>query len=215
MSLERFWPCQCDLGVAARRRVGRRTVLGLEALVRRPRLQQRPVDGEVLARDVAAQLGLADDRGEEPIRDLGFQQPVAVLGERRRVERLGVDRQVQEPLEQQVVVQPLAERPLAAHRVQRHQHRRLEQLLGRDARPTDPRVHRVELAVELAQDLVDDPADPPDRVILRDQILGAQRREHRQLLFGLASHPHRLPNTTRGSASTYREFFSTLLTEAL
>jgi len=40
---------------------------------------------------------------------------------------------------------------------------------------------------------IDDPADPPDRVILRDQILGARRGEHRQLLFRLASHARGLP----------------------
>jgi hypothetical protein len=39
-----------------------------------PRPQLRPVDGEVLRGDVAAQLGLADDRDEELVRDLMLQR---------------------------------------------------------------------------------------------------------------------------------------------
>ena len=79
------------------------------------------------------------------------------------------DPQLTETRERSGLVQPFAERPLRADRVQRHQHRRFEQLLGRDARPADPRVHRVEPAIELAQDLINDPADPPDWVTRRDQ----------------------------------------------
>ena len=118
---------------------------------------------------------MLDDRGEEPVRDLGFEKRPAVLREGARIERLGIDREIEEPLEQQVVVEAFAEGPLAAQGVQRHEHGRLQELLGRDARPADPRVHRVELAIELAQDVVDDLADPPDRMIGRNQILGAQR----------------------------------------
>ncbi len=153
--------------VAARGGISPGAVLGLEALVRRPRLQQRPVDGEVITGEVAAQLRLTHHGGEEPVGDLVVQEPLAVLGEGRRIERGGVDGQVQEPLEQQVVVQPLAERPLAAQRVQRHQHRGLQQLLGRHTRPADPRIHGIELAVEIAEHGVDHLADPADRVIRR------------------------------------------------
>ena len=66
------------------------------------------------------------------------------LREHGRVEaRLG-HVHVEEPAKQQVVVELLAELPLAAHRVQRHQQRRLQQPLGRDRRPPACRVHRVE-----------------------------------------------------------------------
>jgi hypothetical protein len=62
------------LGVATRRRVRRRTVFGLEALVRRPRLQQGAVHGEVLRRHVAAQLRQPHDGFEELVRDLVLQR---------------------------------------------------------------------------------------------------------------------------------------------
>ena len=48
--------------------------------------------------DVAAQLGLADHRREEPVRDLGSQEPIPVLGERRRIEGLGVNRRIRNHL---------------------------------------------------------------------------------------------------------------------
>jgi len=65
--------------------------------VRGPGLEQGAIDAEVLARDVAPQLGLLDDLGQEPIGDLGLEQPLPVLGEGGGVERRGVDGQVQEP----------------------------------------------------------------------------------------------------------------------
>jgi NAD(P)H-dependent FMN reductase len=58
-------------------------------------------------------------------------------------------------------------------------------------------------------------------MIRRDQVLGAQRGEHRQLPLRLAAH-HNLPGVqdhqesiehTRGDASTYPELFSTLLAD--
>jgi hypothetical protein len=162
---------------------------------------------------------LADHRGEEPIGDLMVQEALAVLGEGRGVEDPGVDGQAQEPLEQQVVVQPLAERPLAADRVQRHQHRRLQELLGRHAGAPDPRVHGLEVTVEFGEHVVDDLTDPSDRMTRRDQLLGAQRHQHRQLPIRRSSHqqpPQASPppeecRTRARNASTYKAFFRTLL----
>src|SRR5262249_36841630 len=51
---------------------------------------------------------------------------------------------VQEPAKQQVVTELLAQQPLAAHRVECHQHHRLEQPLGWNRRTTNRAVHRVE-----------------------------------------------------------------------
>ena len=62
----------------------------------------------------------------------------------RRVEARLDHVHVEEPAEQQVVVELLAEQPLASHGVQRHQQRRLQQPLGRDRRPPHAAVHRVE-----------------------------------------------------------------------
>jgi hypothetical protein len=112
----------------------------------------RAIDAEVLPRDVAAQARLLHHRGEEPVGDLLAQEPLAILGERAVVETLGVHVEVEEVLEEQVVAQPFTELPLAANRVQGHQHRRLEQLLGRHALSTGGRVHSVELGFQLLQD---------------------------------------------------------------
>ena len=136
---------------------------------------------EVIRRDVAAQLGLANHRSKELISDVSVEEALAVLGERRRIERCGVDRQVEEPFEQHVVVESFAERPLRTHRVHRHQHRCFQQHLRRNRGPAPGRVHRFEGAIEIGQHRVDHDTDPTDRMISRDQILGAQRRQHRQL----------------------------------
>src|SRR5215203_2980283 len=100
-----------DLGVAPRRRLGRRTSLRLERLVRGPRLQKGAIDREVVRGEVATQLRLVHDRSEELIRHLRLEEALTVLGERGGVEGGLVDAHVQEPLEQQDVVEPFAERP--------------------------------------------------------------------------------------------------------
>ena len=185
-------PRRCGPSVALRPRL----VFGLEALVRRPRLQQRAVDGEVLAR---RRSGGASP-GRPPRRRTGPRSHGPRAGRRFFVNVVAsnacrVDRKVQEPLEQQVVVQPFAERPLGPDRVQRHQHGRLQQRLGRHARPARRRVHRVELAIELGQDRVHDLADPADRMIRRDQILRTQRTQHRQLPVRGSTHAPRACRT--------------------
>lgn len=135
----------------------------------------------MIAGHVAAQPGLVHSSGEEPAGDIVAQQPVTVLGERRRVERPVVDRQSKEPLEEQVVVQSFAELAFRTHRVQGHQHRGLQQLLGWHRRPASRRVHGRELVVEPGEHVIQDTADLADRMTLRGQILRVQRRQHRQL----------------------------------
>jgi len=174
--------------------------------VRRPRLQQRPIDGEVLRRHVATQLRLSHHGSEELVRDLMLQQAFAVLRERGRVEPRLIDPHVQEPLEQQVVVEPFAERSLRADRVHRHQHRRLQQHLRRHARPTGGRVHRVEHSVEFGQDCIDHDTDPADRMIRRDQLLGAQRRQHRQLRIVASTHDPQSFRSARQTRAPSTEF---------
>src|ERR1019366_631805 len=83
------------------------TVLGPEALVRGPGLEQGAVDTEVLAGDVAAQVGLLHHRREEAIGDLVGQQPLPVAAEGAVVKTLVVDVEVEEELEEQGVAEPL------------------------------------------------------------------------------------------------------------
>ena len=57
---------------------------GPQALQRGGRLEQRAVDGEVLAGEQLVRLGLGADRREEGLGDLAGEQAVAVLGEAGR-----------------------------------------------------------------------------------------------------------------------------------
>jgi len=66
----------------------------------------------VVAGQVAAQASLGDDLGEELVGDVVVQESPPVLGEGGRVEGGLIDAQVEKPFEQQVVVEPFAERPL-------------------------------------------------------------------------------------------------------
>ncbi len=71
-----------------------------------------------------------------------------------RVERLVCELHVQEPLEQHVVAELLTEQSLASQTVQRHQERRLQQVLGRDRGSTDAGVHLVEDRLQFSQSLI-------------------------------------------------------------
>ena len=109
--------------------VGRRAVLRallLEALERRPRFDQRAVDGEVFGRHQAALLRDRDHTFEEEPRHVGLEHSLLVLREARRVEALLVEVHVEEEAEQQVVVEPLAELSLATHREERDQQASLQ-----------------------------------------------------------------------------------------
>jgi hypothetical protein len=117
-----------------------------------------------------------------------LKKPGLVLGEARGVEGRVHDIEVQEPLEQQVVLQPLAELALAADRVERDQQARLEQVLGRNRRTPHVGIHPVEGRLDLLKGLVDDGLDTPDGVILWHQIVGRQGAEHGDLLFLFTAH---------------------------
>jgi hypothetical protein len=126
------------------------------------------------------QLLLASElehRLEEPPADLMLEQARPVLGETALVEGGVFHIQVQEPLEEQVVLQPLAELALAANRVEGHQQAGLEQMLGRDGGPTGFGVHGVEDQTELGQHRINQRLDGPDRLIRRDELLGREGEE--------------------------------------
>jgi hypothetical protein len=78
---------------------------------------------------------LLDHGSEEFRRDIVVEESISVAGERARIKGRLVCVHVEEPTEQQVVVELLAELPIAADRVQRHQYLRLEQALGWNRRP--------------------------------------------------------------------------------
>jgi hypothetical protein len=144
-----------------------RAVLQAEAFQRCPGLNERAIDREVLAAQEVPNLRVVEHRRQEPGRDLALKQPVAVGRERDRVPHRIVDPEPDEPAEQQIVVQPLDQQPLRAHRVERLQQQRPQQPLGRDRGATQMRVQRLELARQPAQSLVDERPDRPQRVIRR------------------------------------------------
>ena len=130
---------------------------------------------------VAEQLrltGLAHHRGQEGLGDVVVDEPVAVLAEGAGVPHRVVDLEADEPAEEQVVVEPLHEQPLAADRVQQLQHQRAQQALGRDGGPADLAVHALEHRIELAQSTVRHRPDGAQGMVLRDALLEANVAPH-------------------------------------
>src|SRR5580704_532605 len=202
-------PMEVDLGIAVAASVPASTVAipGLEALGGGPGLQQGAVDGEVVVGDVALQPRVVHHGGEELVGDVVPQQPAPVFGERAVVEAgvLGVE--VEEPFEQQVEAELLAELPLAPNREQGHQHGGLEQVLRRHADPAVGGVHRVEGRAQRAEHVLDDWLDAPDGVVLRNEIVRRRGREHGHLPDRLASHGSLLSTWIR-AAETRTQLFA-------
>ena len=123
---------------ASRRRIVVGFVLAHEALMARPRLNQRAVDAEVLAGEMTARMRRLYRLVEQTRDDVAREQSVAVLAERRVVPHRIVHRQADKPTKQSVVGNLLHQHALAANRIQHLQQQRANQLLGRDARPAAP-----------------------------------------------------------------------------
>ena len=155
------------------------------------------IDGEVVVAHQPRRAGLCDDGQEELACHLVRDQPVAVLGENGRNEALFDHVHVEEPPEQQVVVELLAEEPLAAHGVERHQQHRFQKTLRRNRRPTVRRVHRVEHRRQLRQRPVGQLLDRAQRVRRRNSRIRRHQAQHRRLLrLGPSHGPHRKVDPT-------------------
>jgi len=98
------------------------------------------------------------------------------------------DVEADEPLEEQVVLEPLAELAFAPHRVEGLEQHRFQQMLWRDRRTADVGVHRVELRRERGERAVHDRPDLADRVSQGDQRIRRHRAEHLQLLARVSAH---------------------------
>src|SRR5512132_188437 len=159
------------LAVAARRGRCARAVLRPEALQARPRLDQRPINREVLVREQPLDAGIVEHGSEELRRDLAVEQPVAVLGEHGHVPHLLIDAETDKPAEQQVIVQLLHQLSLRAHGIERLQQQPPQQLLRRDRRPADRRIDRLEIFVQPRQRRVHDRSDRPQRMAARHTCL--------------------------------------------
>ena len=202
------------LGVAPTARVARRRSiaafrLGLEALHASEGLDQRAIDREVLVREQRPDRGLAQHRLEQPRGDVPVEQPVAVLREHRDVPDRIFDAEADEPAEQQVVLKLLHQLALRAHRVERLQKKRTQELLGRDRGSADRRVQRRERGRERGEGSIHQGQNAPQRVVLRHPPLTTYVGEQR--LCSNVATPHRriphlvapLPSPTRSGQSSH------------
>src|ERR1700730_16494326 len=101
----------------------------LETLMSSPGLDQRAVDGKMLVREEALDTRLSEHRVEKALRYLGHQQTLAVLGEDGHVPHRIVDVEPHKPAKQEVVIELLHQKPLAAQRVKYLQEQRAQKLL--------------------------------------------------------------------------------------
>ena len=121
--------------------------------------------------------GLRHHGVEEGAGQRGVVEALAVVREHGRDERVVAGLEVEEPAEEQVGVDPLAELALAADRVEREEQLGLEQALRGHARPPGRGVGRGELGGEGVEDAVGPPLDIAERVIGADAVLDRERVE--------------------------------------
>src|SRR5829696_1023724 len=189
-------------------------VFPLKTFVARPRLEQRPVHGEVLIRQQLRGVGLKQHRLEERRRDIAIEQPISILRERGRRPDAVVHPQAHEPAEQNVEVQLLHQLPLTPDAVERLQQQGPQQLLRGDRGPAELDIQHVELGRQSGQRPIGHPANRSQRMIRRHTFLRRDVAEHRSWL--LIGSTHRSPpfrwedgSTNESPRGTY--FFSSLL----
>ena len=161
-----------------------------------------PSDAEVIVGDPAVPPGQFHDFGKEQVGHFVLQQPRLVLAGNGGVEDRRVQRQVHKPAEEQVGLQPRAQLPVRAHRVERLQHLALQQRLRRDRRCAVRRINLVEVLVHRAQRFVAQPLDRPDRVLGGDQRLDVDQTHETRLGRQLSAHAF----TTHVPADSLRTF---------
>src|SRR5215203_4249754 len=189
-------------------------VFPLKTFVARPRLEQRPVHGEVLIRQQLRGVGLKQHRLEERRRDIAIEQPISILRERGRRPDAVVHPQAHEPAEQNVEVQLLHQLPLTPDAVERLQQQGPQQLLRGDRGPAELDIQHVELGRQSGQRPIGHPANRSQRMIRRHTFLRRDVAEHRSWL--LIGYTYRSPpfrwedgSTNESPRGTY--FFSSLL----
>src|SRR5512133_1649419 len=100
VSLERFSPLKSRSPLRPGAGSSPEPSFGRKLFRLAPRLDQRAVDGEVLAGKQALDARIVENGTEELARDFAAQQPVAVLGEHGDVPHRIVDAETDEPAEQ-------------------------------------------------------------------------------------------------------------------
>ncbi|CAD6563264.1 hypothetical protein LMG24235_08506 [Paraburkholderia sabiae] len=150
------------------------TVLAHEALVSRPRLDQRAVDAEVFAREQILLLSYGHYFVEEFDDRIVLDQSLAILREDRGHPHLVIHCQADKPTKKPVILNLLHQLPLRADVVENLDQHGSQQLLWRDARPPVLYVrfvHPGEQSIHLRQRFVRHHADRSQRMRLRDEVV--------------------------------------------
>jgi len=146
------------------------------------------------------QHGLKEGFGNVPI-----EQALAVFGEHGHIPDGVIHVQPHEPTEQQIVVELFHQQPFAAHRVQRLQQQRSQQLLRRDRRSPGFGIQFAKPWLQFPQGLIGHATKSTQRVVLGHSLLRADVAEHVQLLLVLSTHTFFLS----GCLVETREFLGT------
>ena len=161
---------------------------GAGSSLSRPRLDQSTVDREMLVGEQIQLARFAHHRVEEAPCHLTLEQAFAQAREVRLIESALLQTHVQEPAEQNVVIEHLAEQPIRTHRVQRDQQTRLEQPFWRNRRPARARVQLIEVAAQRLERRIGIALDRTQRVRSRNTRLRREVTEHRRLRIQITTH---------------------------
>lgn len=213
---------EVDLGIApATRRLDVPVILGPEALLARPRLDQRPIDREVLVGKKMSLPRLVQHLREERCRDLPPEKSIPVLAEYRGYPHGIVHLEPNEPPKQQVVVELLHEHPLRADRIENLNQESAQEFLGCDGGPADRGVQAIELRRHLPKDPIHHLPDGPKRMVSRNPLFERYVAPHSTLDLLVTTHcgspPGMRLKENRGLPPFYhvghesQGFFSTLL----
>src|SRR5712692_2305281 len=107
-----------EVTLAPPRTILRGLILGLETLLSRPGLHDRPIHAEVLIRGEATAPRFGHELLQEQPGHISRQQTLPVLRERGGVPDTIVHPQAHEPSKQEVVFQLLHQQPLAADAIE-------------------------------------------------------------------------------------------------
>src|SRR5580692_3714116 len=126
-------------------------VLGPNALLRRPGLDQSPIHRKMLVRQKRLHLRVIQKLRHELLKHVALLQPFAVLGEGRRVPYRIVRGKPGEPAIQKVVVELLHQLPFRADPIEDLQQQGTQQLLRRNRRASLTRIKLSEIDAEFLQ----------------------------------------------------------------
>ena len=194
-------------------------VLGPEALLRSPRLDQRAVHRKMLVRQQRPDLRVIEKLAHEFGENLAVLQPGAVLREHGRIPDAIVGRKTHEPAVQEIVVQLLHQLPFRADAVEHLQQQGAQQLLRRDRGAPLARVQRPQAAVQFAEHVAHKLPDLPQWMARRHPRLRRNVRKQSALIlecpahdclrrFGISKLNHNPCSTARVFQQTVRDALS-------